>query len=776
MPLMRWLLVMVMLLVAVSGSAQSPSNLSLEPQPGSPVVEPSLAPSPPADTAPGLIVLDDPGATIAESVGRARTGGKRILWDLTHGVYLSYQPSGRYSSLVSMLNAEGFTVATTAAGLENVDMSQYDILVLCLGSAWDTAYTAGEVDVVRDFVDAGGGLLIMGDNTGCPNSNLAPVATVFGTTLGAGPLDGTISNLSSHPVFTGISSLYLQAPGWITAAAPSLAVAWDSLDRTAVAAAGYGNGRMVAIGEFSVWENDYLANADNAQFGLNVFNWLSFSQKRVLWDLTHGVYSGYEPSTGYSSLITTLGAYGHEVTTTAAGLATVDLSQYDTLVLNVLNAWDSAYTAAEADLIADFVATGGGLVIMGDQIATPNANLNPVAEEFGTALGVGGLDSAISNFISHAVFDGVSSLTLPAGGQITAAAPSVLAAWDASDRGAVNVAEYYDGRMVATGDGDLWTNDYLTFVDNLRFATNVFEWVAPGPLENWAPSLSIGGFDPSDPAVYGPGTEFRFFVQYYDGDEDAPSVMRVYIDGVARTMSLASGAPSDGAYEFRTTLATGAHDYYFYAADGRGGTDRLPEVDRLPGPFICRQRINDNAVWTDTPNVNVRVWGKGAANVHLKNKLDIAWQGTFAYAPSSSASVVIPWTLAAGGDGLRPVYALCTTSHARPSNISADTIWLDTTTPPVIKSFFINNRAATTSTLDVTVKLFTDCAIEVRFKNTYAASWGAWQPMSTYNVAQFPWTLAAGADGSRAVYVQVRDHHGGLSTARCDTIELTTGG
>ena len=70
------------------------------------------------------------------------SAGGSILWDLTHGVYLDYQPSGRFSSLTALLQSSGYTMETTDVGVDNVDLSRYDVLVVCLGSAHNSIYTS----------------------------------------------------------------------------------------------------------------------------------------------------------------------------------------------------------------------------------------------------------------------------------------------------------------------------------------------------------------------------------------------------------------------------------------------------------------------------------------------------------------------------------------------------------------------------------------------------------------------------------------------------------
>lgn len=115
--------------------------------------------------------------------------GGNILWDETHGVYINYEPSGDFSSLSSLLSGLGFTVTTTAAGVNNVNLASYNVVVVSLGSSWYSAYTPAEVSALNTFVQNGGGLLILSDNTACPNANIIPLAQQFGITLGVSYLN-----------------------------------------------------------------------------------------------------------------------------------------------------------------------------------------------------------------------------------------------------------------------------------------------------------------------------------------------------------------------------------------------------------------------------------------------------------------------------------------------------------------------------------------------------------------------------------------------------------
>lgn len=213
-------------------------------------------------------------------VSSASTGGS-VLWDLSHGVYLDYEPSGRYSSLVTLLHGLGFSVQTTTSGLENVDLSHFDILVVCLESAWDEAYTAGEVEAIKTFVRDGGGLLIMGENTSGPNGNINPVANAFGTACGVSfiwPFDLYITDLSTHAIFFKVSEIYFRSAGEITALAPSEIVA--NYDNSGVASvAEVDDGKVVVLGDSNCWDNTYINNTDNQLFAENTFKWLVTRKK-----------------------------------------------------------------------------------------------------------------------------------------------------------------------------------------------------------------------------------------------------------------------------------------------------------------------------------------------------------------------------------------------------------------------------------------------------------------------------------------------------------------
>lgn len=198
-----------------------------------------------------------------------------ILWDTTHGVHLLYTPNGRYSNLAAMLVDSGFTIVMDGQGVNNIDLSPYDIIVINIASNWNSAYTGAEINALLSWYDGGhqqvlhtsdanwcdnsymhiaddsvfscnvfeylstpGGILIMSENTACPNANVAPVVQAFNMNCGLSylsPVDLYFSNFAAHPIYSGVSQVYYRAAGELSASAPAQEIGWTSLNEGTIA-------------------------------------------------------------------------------------------------------------------------------------------------------------------------------------------------------------------------------------------------------------------------------------------------------------------------------------------------------------------------------------------------------------------------------------------------------------------------------------------------------------------------------------------------------------
>ena len=223
-----------------------------------------------------------------------------VLWDTSHGVYVSstfggdgYQPSqnGYYHTLSEHLATNGFTVDTTSRGFLIDDPAGYDVIVVCLTSAFYNSYTSEEVDRIVDFVNDGGGLLIMGDRQAAPNANIQPVASKFGITLGLSdvlPYDIISTEHIDHPIFDGVDEISMYAVAELSVDTPAIPTAWqDGTTNTIAAVAQYGQGRVVALGDCTLWSwvdtyEERFNKADNPRFAVNTFNYLAVPEPATL--------------------------------------------------------------------------------------------------------------------------------------------------------------------------------------------------------------------------------------------------------------------------------------------------------------------------------------------------------------------------------------------------------------------------------------------------------------------------------------------------------------
>ena len=136
------------------------------------------------------------------------------------------------------------------------------------------------------------------------------------------------------------------------------------------------------------------------------------------------------------------------------------------------------YTSSEADAIEQFVRVSGhGLLIMSDIPDYENL-VDIVSSRF--SIGLGELTSdGPASYSNEPFFSHVTSLQfLSGGGILRVAPPSQSAALDKAGNSVIAFCQCDAGRVMVVSDTNLWDNQGLNKADNLRFAINVFQWLA----------------------------------------------------------------------------------------------------------------------------------------------------------------------------------------------------------------------------------------------------------------------------------------------------------
>ena len=192
-------------------------------------------------------------------VGFGKCYGKSILWDIDHWSDTPWRV-GKYSSLVSLLGSNGYTVDTTYT-VTSKNLLNYDVIVISIRG---NLYTSEEADSLEsyqqtkngcvlltadanflddtyikqenkdfaieafDCVSQNGGIIIMSDYQSY--ANIRPVTQRFHMDVGLStisPSDLWFDSLDySYCFFTGIDSLYFRAAGELSATSPAKIIGW----------------------------------------------------------------------------------------------------------------------------------------------------------------------------------------------------------------------------------------------------------------------------------------------------------------------------------------------------------------------------------------------------------------------------------------------------------------------------------------------------------------------------------------------------------------------
>ncbi|MEW5759250.1 MAG: PKD domain-containing protein [Candidatus Thermoplasmatota archaeon] len=103
---------------------------------------------------------------------------------------------------------------------------------------------------------------------------------------------------------------------------------------------------------------------------------------------------------------------------------------------------------------------------------------------------------------------------------------------------------------------------------------------------NSIPILSNGIVDENSGNI---STIFEYQVEYFDKNNELPTSIKVFIDGVGKNMEKRIKGDvdcTDGIlYIYRTKLSLGNHTYHFEAGDGLSKI-RYPDIDEITGPYV----------------------------------------------------------------------------------------------------------------------------------------------------------------------------------------------
>jgi len=200
---------------------------------------------------------------------------KTILFDQTHATDSIFS----YSVWIAALNETGYIVDVHNAGpIEPAVLIGYDALVIPQAHDY---YTSDELAAIQEFVSAGGGLFVIGDDEPDIYTQLTGFAGItWSWEWGCG---GYTSDITPHPVTEGVETAYFSSPLsnlYVSGQAQSLIR--DYCGYVMLAASEAGAGKVVAIADEDSINDGYIGYADNLQLAINVIEWITIRPEHDL--------------------------------------------------------------------------------------------------------------------------------------------------------------------------------------------------------------------------------------------------------------------------------------------------------------------------------------------------------------------------------------------------------------------------------------------------------------------------------------------------------------
>lgn len=233
-----------------------------------------------------------------------------ILFDEYHA---TWKPS-ILTDVLSELEMNGYSASFSKERISSSLLSGHDILVLMIPYR---GFSDDEKEAIQDFVKNGGGLIIFGehgpymDYKGITNP-VNSISTLFGIEFNSDAVsdpenrideDGwifMITNFKSHPVTKGVETIVYVSGCSLKVKSPATGLAFGSptavadgqegRDIVVLAAAEYGKGKVLAIGDTDFLggpntpgyeDSDYLSIGDTMKFVVNMFEWVTPSRINI---------------------------------------------------------------------------------------------------------------------------------------------------------------------------------------------------------------------------------------------------------------------------------------------------------------------------------------------------------------------------------------------------------------------------------------------------------------------------------------------------------------
>jgi hypothetical protein len=291
----------------------------------------------------------------------------RILFDLSHlngyGVdtwdapYVEWSTT-TFSIMRDSLVTRSYTFdklyPSALGNFTTENLAPYDLLIISLP---DTNFTASEVTSVTNWVNNGGGLLALGDRYMWDGSkNLNYLLSSFDLSLIDDTGTDSLTTSFEHPTEEVCSSLTTAMDGLVNYTGNAYPLWGNSPTDIGIAGEEYGNGRVILTADTNLFDNLRIGLTQNLQFSINVANWLTSSQAKILLCINE-----------FSSANFYVSPVARALNDISIPFALTFSNDYLNLSLHLYD-WDLVIidmptTPTDLDIIFDYIDSGGRLIM-----------------------------------------------------------------------------------------------------------------------------------------------------------------------------------------------------------------------------------------------------------------------------------------------------------------------------------------------------------------------------------------------------------------------------
>lgn len=239
--------------------------------------------------------------------------GLKVIFDNSHGEIVGVLSFSKedYSTFASILQLFGCELDIIADRITPHALQGAKVLLVPVPTK---PFQQDELYAIHNFVNAGGGLLLIGEYGGYANNDtyLNQIAQMFGIMFNRDLICDTqsrltgveqdvksamvspiIDGIAKHEVMQGIDKLRLELSCSVTAGGHATPLAWSGsysfadkdFDYTPdaneqrgniifLASANFGAGRVIAMGDSSLISNENMLDPNHAKLGINMIKWL----------------------------------------------------------------------------------------------------------------------------------------------------------------------------------------------------------------------------------------------------------------------------------------------------------------------------------------------------------------------------------------------------------------------------------------------------------------------------------------------------------------------